>query len=455
MAIEPSELLHTIVIVDVKDETTRKRISHTLSRVTKNVPEEQIRARMSKLPWTLTRSATTKKTVRIVKLLERLGAVVDVVPPLPEEVKLDTGDTQFIPESQIFSETQPTDSRAEESEPTYPPDSESTTASPSVGTSPAPQVPSDRPERDMYALQPLSLGGILDRSFTICRTQFWKLVSIAAIPYLILVAAILVVIVVFGVAGFTAYGLGTASKGVFILLAVLLIPSTIVFVTTVFYIGQGAMIHAVSATYLGEEVLVLKSYRFVMSRLARYLLTLLLFGLAVFGSVVAVVGFGTAFFFLFQELTSSGWWAALTWLPLSLIPMYAIMKLLLFDKVVLIEDMAYVKALKKSWSLISGKAEGNWPRGYFLRLLILLHLFALIYFTIWMLFQFPATMIQILLPQRMLIVTILGQVLSNAGGIIAGLFFSVCLVVFYYDIRIRKEGFDLRMLSRMTGGTQD
>ena len=448
MAIEPPESVHTIIIVDVRDETTRDRVAHTLSRVTKNVPEERIRAGMNRLPWTLTRRATTKKSVRIAKLLERLGAVVEVTPPIPEEEKLDIGDTQFIPESQLFPEKRPTLTRPQDRETTPPPRAGLTPAAPSFGTTAGGQEPPDTPRGGTYALEPLSLGGILDRSFTICRTQFWKLLAIAAIPYLVFAATIIVAAMIMGVVGFTAYSLGTMSTEILVLLAILLIPSAIVFVAAIFYIGHGALIHAVSTTYLGEEVLVLNSYRFVMSRLAKYLLTVLLFTLVTLGSLVATVGFGVALFFLFQELTSSGWWSAITWLPLSLIPTYAMMKLGLFDKVVLIEDVAYGKALQKSWNLLSGKAEGNWPRGYFSRLAILWTLFVLIYFPIAMLFRIPVSIVQVFFPEKAFIAIVVGQLLSNAGGIIAGVFLAVCLVVFYYDIRIRKEGFDLRMLAR-------
>ena len=130
-----------------------------------------------------------------------------------------------------------------------------------------------------------------------------------------------------------------------------------------------------------------------------------------------------------------------------MIPVYVTLKIVLFDKVVIIEDVAYLSALKRSWSLLKGKAEGSWPRGYFLRLFILLHVFLLTYLAIVMLFQVPATIIELLLTDVAIVGKVLGQVLSNFGSLIAGVFSSVCMVVFYYDIRNRKEGFDLKMLS--------
>jgi len=42
---------------------------------------------------------------------------------------------------------------------------------------------------------------------------------------------------------------------------------------------------------------------------------------------------------------------------------------------------------------------------------------------------------------------VVSQIITNAGSLIASLFGSVGVVVFYYDIRNRKEGFDLSMLA--------
>jgi len=52
------------------------------------------------------------------------------------------------------------------------------------------------------------------------------------------------------------------------------------------------------------------------------------------------------------------------------------------------------------------------------------------------------------LVQNWIVGPVVQQLLSNFGGVIGGIFGGVCLVVFYYDIRSRKEGFDLKMLAQ-------
>ena len=72
--------------------------------------------------------------------------------------------------------------------------------------------------------------------------------------------------------------------------------------------------------------------------------------------------------------------------------------------------------------------------------------------TIAMVFQIPAAIIAALISESRIVGPVVQWFLSNIGSLIGGIFGSVCLVVFYYDIRSRKEGFDLRMLAGITEG---
>ncbi len=86
-----------------------------------------------------------------------------------------------------------------------------------------------------------------------------------------------------------------------------------------------------------------------------------------------------------------------------------------------------------------------------MRLVVLLNLFILINLTIHMIFQAPGSIIAAIASQHAIIVQIFAQLLSTLGNLVAGVFGSVCLVIFYYDLRNRKEGFDLKMLTTMNG----
>lgn len=456
MAAEPPETLHTVVIMDVRDATTRTRVARALEKVTRNISRDKIQERLNKLPWTLTRSATPKRAAQIYRLLDRLGATVKVTPPLPMAMISEIEETQILPGAHLLSETQvasPTQIVLPPEEPAQGPPSKIV-----PDKLPPPERPVAPPrkrgldESVGFEIEPMNLGGILDRAFQICRGHFWKLFAIVAIPWLITMAVFAVIGIVAVLVGLNFNTLGSTSTAVLIILGVTLIPSVLVIVVALFFLSQGALIHAVSSIYLSREITVRDEYRFVLSRLGRYFVTSMLFMFAATGFTIISVAIGAVFYFLFAQFTSSGWWSAVTWLPLFFLLWYCITKLLVFDKVVIIEDIAYGAALSRSWNLLTGKAEGVWPARYWLRFNVLISVFVLVNMAISLIFQVPAIIVKLAVPSIQLYVGIVEQILSQLGSVVAGLFGSVCMVVFYYDIRNRKEGFDLKMLSRIGRG---
>ncbi len=459
MASESPETVHTVVLMDVRDETTRTRVAHALEKVTRNISREKIESRLSRLPWTLTRSATPKRAARLYRLLDRLGATVKVIPPLPMAMISEIEETQIIPGAQMLSETQiasATQFIAVPEEEQRVTDDQTGPDKKAPPQQPEPTVPrQDLDESIGFEIEPMTLGGILDRGFQLCRGYFWKLFAVVAIPWLITMAMFAVIAIVAILVGVNFRTLSSASTGLLIVLGITVVPSVLVIAIALFYLSQGALIHAISSIYLGREILVREAYRFVLSRLGKYFLTSMLFILAIFGFTFVFGAIAVIFYILFAQFTSSGWWSAVTWLPLAFLYVYCIIKLLIFDKVVIIEDIAYGKALTRSWDLLTGKAEGVWPSRYWIRLYLLILIFILINLTISFLFQTPAVVMKFTVPSLQLVATILEQILKNIGSVIAGLFNSVCMVVFYYDIRNRKEGFDLKMLSRIGQGSTD
>jgi len=456
MAAEPPETLHTVVIVDVRDATTQTRVARALEKVTRNISRDKIRERLNKLPWTLTRSATQNRAAQIYRLLDRLGATVKVTPPLPMAMISEIEETQIRPGAHLLSETQvasPTQIVLPQKEPPRgAPSQTGPDITPPIRRPEAPPRKRGLDESVGFEIEPMTLGGILDRTFQICRGHFWKLLAIVAIPWLITVAVVAVIGLVAVLVGLNFNTLGSTSTTVLIILGVTLIPSVLVIVVVLFYLSQGALIHAVSSIYLGREIMVRDEYRFVLSRLGKYFVTSMLFMFAALGFTIISIVIGAVFYLLFAQFTSSGWWSAFTWLPLFFLMWYCITKLLVFDKVVIIEDIAYGSALSRSWNLLTGKAKGVWPSRYWVRFNVLISVFVLINMAISLIFQMPALVVKLTVPSIQVYVSIVEQILSQFGSVIAGLFGSVCMVVFYYDIRNRKEGFDLKMLSSIGRG---
>ncbi len=479
MAQNESEARHTVIIVGVTDVAARLNVARALSQVAKNQTSEQIIKRLDALPWTLTRSATTRRASRLVKMLEPLGAEMKTIPPLADPDSYLRPDTEILPGAELLSQSQmmsatqfippPTAAEFAQAQRSRDPSGTPPPITPDE-TAPAPvedaasvsrRAPEAFQEDDFpggpgvgFAIEPLSLSEMLDRSFQICRTWFWKLFLILAIPWLVTAALAAplagLFVFFFGTAAFSGPGLPHGPGSVVpIVLGSILILIAVVVILALMYISQGAIIYAVSSVYMGREVDIKESYLFVFKILVKFVLTSILFLVVCFG-LVLLPFFGTMLLYGIFSLFTSGWWSAVFWPFLFILPFYAFPKLLLFDRVVIIENIAYMGALHRSWNLVSGKAEGSWPRSYWMKLVVLLHLFIFILVGVSFLFHGVGLLMSYPFSGSLQIVGgILNQIVSTIGSTITSMFASVALVVFYYDVRNRKEGFDLRMLAGM------
>jgi len=63
-----------------------------------------------------------------------------------------------------------------------------------------------------------------------------------------------------------------------------------------------------------------------------------------------------------------------------------------------------------------------------------------------LLFQLPGVLLGILFPGGIVITTIQG-VLNMVAVSLATAYTAIAMILFYYDIRVRKEGFDLKMMA--------
>jgi len=129
-----------------------------------------------------------------------------------------------------------------------------------------------------------------------------------------------------------------------------------------------------------------------------------------------------------------------------IIPGLILTILLVFVPVVLvIEDFRYMDAIKRSWDL----AKSDWAR-----VLVVLIITAILGGILQMILTSPLQMLAMFTEGRT------GHIgpLTIAHGIMQGLaqtlvlpISTIALVLLYYDIRIRKEGFDIQMLARDLG----
>jgi hypothetical protein len=252
-------------------------------------------------------------------------------------------------------------------------------------------------------LRPLSLGEILDRTFSLYRRHFLLFMGIAGVPSVVLLALSLSMIV-----------LPLAVKSTAGLVATLLgLAVAVVGAMVAYLFSQGATIFAVSDVYLGRSAAAVQSLRRVWGHLGSLFGTALLNGL--------VVGVGTLL------LIAPG--------------VYLMCRLLVVVPATLIEDRNPSDSLSRSFELTKGFA----GRSFMIFLLYMAMAFAANMLLTWP-FSFMAGWTVATKEGSPLIWQALAQIGGTITSMLVTPFLLIATSVFYFDLRVRKEAFDLQFM---------
>ena len=206
-------------------------------------------------------------------------------------------------------------------------------------------------------------------------------------------------------------------------------------------LAMAATVHAVSANLLGRSATIVQAYTAVWRRWYRYVLVLVASYLYAFGPLFVLLGIfvavpaamgrsesrslmiGLFVLFFLAALAASLWWALRWSLAVSAI---------------VIEDLKVHRSMRRSSVLTQG-ARGR----IFVMLLLVFAVVMVISYAI----QVPMMVVLIMSKGRLTLAT---QVLSSLGVFLSSSFvipiWSIALTLFYYDQRIRKEGYDVEWL---------
>jgi len=281
-----------------------------------------------------------------------------------------------------------------------------------------------------FDLRPLSLGEVLDRTFALYRSKIVLFLGISAIPRvltLVLSLAQVFVLIPMGI------GLGGAPRGspgptaamiggilAYLVLAML----SLVVGVAVLLLTQGATILAVSELYWGRSITIVESFRRVRGDLGTLLGVIILNGLAVFAGLIFVFIPG----------------------------IYIMCRLLVCVPAALTEKLGPVESLERSFSLTMGNAG---------RAFMIIVLYAVLFADAGILLAIPFEAGAFLTkgsPGLILFWLAMTQVGAFAATVLVTPVVTIASAVFYYDLRVRKEAFDLQMLmsplgiARMSGG---
>jgi hypothetical protein len=270
-------------------------------------------------------------------------------------------------------------------------------------------------------LRPLSLGEILDRTFSLYRRNFVLFLGINALPQLLILAFNLAQ--TFLTAAPAAVGRPPAAelqaRGATGLMAFGFIGIIIGFILYLIVIlfAQGGTVFAVSELYLGRSTSIGASLRRMRGNLGSLFGVLLLNGLATMA----------AFIFL-------------------IIPgIYVACRLMTCVPAALLEDLGPRASLERSFGLTKDYA----GRAFVIYLLYFILLYAAIF-----LFMFPFAFLAGMAAKDPSLMRTWMSV-SHVGNFFAAVlvtpFITIAAAVFYYDLRVRKEAFDLQFMMNPSG----
>jgi hypothetical protein len=264
----------------------------------------------------------------------------------------------------------------------------------------------------MAQFEPMRVGEILDQTFKLYRknlVRFLAIVALVQVPITLLMLVLQTLLA--APAAPTARGRPafSADQGIVILCSVLL---SVIGWT----LARGALTKSVSESYLGNEVSVGEAYRFVLPKFWRLIWASILVGL------VTMLGF--LLFFVPGVIFSL--WFALT------------------AAVVVIEDRKASESMGRSRLLV----KGNLGKIFLVSLAVFV-----ISLIIGLVCSFAGGIVGRIVgaARGSMSLTTIQTIFSLVGQIIAGPISATAIILLYYDLRIRKEGFDLEMLAKCLG----
>jgi len=397
-----------IRLVGLQSGASKEALVQALQRLFMGKSAEEIGKSLERLPLVLSRSVTEDKARQIKLFLEAQGAILKITY---------SASTIMAP---------PKEKRRQESVPS------------GMERRAKPRV------HPGIQMQPMGIGEILDRSFRFLRQYFWLLFIIIFIPQAIffVVNFVLQFLISGDMTQDFSLSMG-AGFGISTFLAV------IIFLVLQFW-AQGALIHAVSETYLGHSTSIKASYGAMRSRIGRLIGTLVLWSIIVFG-IPALFGMAAAV--TVQSLALMGLGGITAGIIAVVVVIIAIwifatlfLNWLLVDKVVVLEEIGWMKALRRSKELMKGRTEPGFWKSIKTKASLIILVGFLIGIGIHLLFQLPGVLLGILFPGGIVITTVQG-VLNMAAVSLATAYTAMAMILFYYDIRVRKEGFDLKMMA--------
>jgi hypothetical protein len=294
-------------------------------------------------------------------------------------------------------------------------------------------------------LRPLTLGELLDRSFSLYRHHFWLFVGIMALPSLIALAFGLLV-ALFNPQPGSAESVAADADPAEILGAVLWFGGAMIGMLIVYFVAYavalGATTVAVSQLYMGQPSSIREAYAPLRGRVGRLALLLVLVSLRLVGIFLLMLftigfaaGLGTAGFPLLAAL--AGFVGVL---GSGLLWVWMILRYAVSVPAAVLEDETAANAIRRSIEL---------TRGSLLRVFALLAFTMVVTYAVLAVFQGPFMVAGAMAgpdSSTFFWMNLVGTITGAVGGAFTAPLMIVAFAVLYYDLRVRNEGLDLQLM---------
>jgi hypothetical protein len=310
-------------------------------------------------------------------------------------------------------------------------------------------------------LRPMTLGEILDRTAQLYRRNFLLFAGVSAVP----MGGMIAVIVLFGILGLFAVAAAAAAHGqsndVLVgVLAVLmfLIALPLLLAATVY--SNGALTFTAARVHMGEKPKVKEALKSVTPHFGRYLWLMILQGIFIGGIPGAIAG---GLFLLIAVLTPgafssggtgflAGFVLVLIGLATAVVIVFRLLEYVMSFAVCVVEGKSAWQSLRRAALLSQG------TRG---RIFVMFLLIMMLSGAISMAVYIPIVIVMVVVTAlthggpasvvTMVVAEILNVLLNFVVQTLLTPVYSITLVLFYYDQRVRKEGFDIEWMMRQAG----
>jgi hypothetical protein len=295
-----------------------------------------------------------------------------------------------------------------------------------------PGAPPANRERPL-PLRQMGIGEMIDGAVKLYRRDFLALIGIAA--FVLIPVSFIEVWATQSVLGTVAGApvLSDAQAFQFLWVTLVIFAAELLLIQP-FLIAS--ITRAAADAYLGEDVTVGGTYRFALSRLPAILWITILTTVAVilgFVPFLAVVAFGA--FANVPILIIVG-------IVALAIPIYLLVRFTLTAPVLVVEDVRGTRAIGRSWRLTANA---------FWRLVALLILSTLIASVGQAIITIPTGIVSGIMGASGWPVAALGTAVAT---VLIAPFSALIVILFYFDMRIRKEGFDIEVMAQELASAQ-